>query len=322
MKEKRTGVTAYNQGLDSNSLNKTATGVQQIMNAAAQRLELVARTFAETGVKELFLLVHRLVRKHYVKPDVVKLRNKWVEVDPREWKDRDDLSVSVGLGTGNKDQQLAHIQTIIQAQGMALQLGVATPKNLYNALIKLTQNAGFKNPEEFWTDPETQEAQQLKAQQSQQPNPEMVKVQSQMQIEQMKLQAKEKEIQMSAMADHQKAQMQLEHEQVRSRNDVAIEQARVQAEMELERWKAELEAQTELQKMQMKLEADKQIAALKAAAPQQSAVSINNDPKGEFSGAMTELMKNQQEQYKALIEALTRPKTIVRGQDGRAVGVQ
>jgi len=322
MKEKRTGVTAYNQGLDSNSLNKTATGVQQIMNAAAQRLELVARTFAETGVKELFILVHRLVRKHYVKPDVVKLRNKWVEIDPREWKDRDDLTVSVGLGTGNKDQQLAHLTQIIQLQTMGLQLGIATPKNVYNAAAKMTQNAGFRNPEEFWSDPESQEAQQRQAQQSQQPNPEMVKVQSQMQIEQMKLQAKEKEIQMSAMADHQKAQMQLEHEQVRSQNDVAIEQARVQAEMELERWKAELEAQTELQKTQMKLEADKQIAALKAAAPQQSAVSINNDPKGEFSGAMTELMKNQQEQYKALIEALTRPKTIVRGQDGRAVGVQ
>jgi len=81
MKEKRTGVTAYNQGLDSNSLNKTASGVAQIMSAAQQRIELVARTFAETGVKDLFLLVHRLVRMNYTKPDVIRLRNKWVEVD-------------------------------------------------------------------------------------------------------------------------------------------------------------------------------------------------------------------------------------------------
>ena len=322
MKEKRTGVTAYNQGLDSNSLNKTATGVQQIMNAAAQRLELVARTFAETGVKELFLLVHRLVRKHYVKPDVVKLRNKWVEVDPREWKDRNDLSVSVGLGTGNKDQQLAHLTQIIQLQGMGLQLGITTPKNIYNAASKMTQNAGFRNAEEFWTDPESPQAQQMQAQKAQQPNPEIMKVQGQMQIEQMKIQSEQQKVKFQAHADAQKAQMQLQHEQVRSQNDVAIEQAKIQAQMELERWKAELEAQTELQKTQMKLQADKEIEAIKAAAPQQSPVSINNDPKGEISGAMREMMVNQQEQYKALIEALTRPKMIVRGADGRAVGVQ
>jgi hypothetical protein len=106
MKEKRTGITAYNQGLDSNSLNKTATGVAQIMNASQQRIELVARTFAETGVKELFKLVHYLVRTTLTKPDIIRLRNKWVEVDPREWKARKDLSISVGLGAGNKDQQL------------------------------------------------------------------------------------------------------------------------------------------------------------------------------------------------------------------------
>lgn len=265
MKEKRTGVTAYNQGLDSSSLNKTATGVQQIMNAAAQRLELVARTFAETGVKELFMLVHRLTRKYYTKPDIVKLRNKWVEVDPREWKDRNDLSVSVGLGTGNKDQQLMHLQTIIQAQGMGLQLGVATPKNVFNALSKLTQNAGFKNPEEFWTDPENQQ------QQPQKPDPEMAKVQAQMQIEQMKLQAKEKEIAMNAQADQAKAQMQLQHEQVRSQNDVAIEQANARAQIELERWKAQLQAETELQKVQLELAAKKEIELMKAQIASQTA---------------------------------------------------
>lgn len=154
IKEKRTGITAYNQGMDADTLNKTASGISQIMSAAQQRIELVARTFAETGVKELFMLVHRLIRTHFTKPDIVRLRNKWVEVDPRQWKTRMDMSIAVGLGTGNKDQQLMHLQTILMAQKEALQIGVATPKNIYNALAKLTMNAGFKNPEEFWTEPE------------------------------------------------------------------------------------------------------------------------------------------------------------------------
>lgn len=327
MKEKRTGVTAYNQGLDSNSLNKTATGVQQIMNAAAQRLELVARTFAETGVKELFLLVHRLVRKHYVKPDVVKLRNKWVEVDPREWKDRDDLSISVGLGTGNKDQQLAHLTQIIQLQAMGLQLGITTPKNVYNAASKMTQNAGFKNPEEFWSDPDSPEAQQLKAQQSQQPNPEMMKVQGQMQIEQMKIQSEQQKVQVQAQADAQKAQMQLQHEQVRSQNDVAIEQSKMQAQMELERWKAQLEAETTLQKVQLELQAKKEIELMKAqsdAAVQMA--QLKTELNGTLDKAKTSQGSDQtntiMQGLQAAIESLNRPKMIMRDGNGRPVGIQ
>ena len=231
MKEKRTGITAYNQGLDANSLNKTATGVAQIMSAAQQRVELVARTFAETGVKELFKLVHRLVRTTLTKPDIVRMRNKWVEVDPREWDDRKDLSISVGLGAGNKDQQLAHLATILQAQKEALAIGITSPEKIYNALAKLTQNAGFKNPEEFWINPANtpeQEGQQSK------PSEAEIAVQGQLQIE------------------REKAAAQLQQEQVRSQNDVIIEREKIAAQAELERFKAQLKAETDLAIAQIK----------------------------------------------------------------------
>ena len=231
MKEKRTGITAYNQGLDSNSLNKTATGVAQIMNASQQRIELVARTFAETGVKELFKLVHHLVRTTLTKPDIIRLRNKWVEVDPREWKARKDLSISVGLGAGNKDQQLVHLTSILNMQKEAIAVGLTNPEKIYNALAKLTQNAGFKNPEEFWVNPANtpeQEGQQDK------PSEAEIMVQGQLQIEQ------------------QKAQAQLQQEQVRSQNDVIIEREKIAAQAELERFKAQLRAETDLAIAQIK----------------------------------------------------------------------
>jgi hypothetical protein len=231
MKEKRTGITAYNQGLDANSLNKTATGVAQIMNASQQRIELVARTFAETGVKELFKLVHYLVRTTLTKPDIIRLRNKWVEVDPREWKARKDLSISVGLGAGNKDQQLVHLTSILNMQKEAIQVGLTSPEKIYNALAKLTQNAGFKNPEEFWVNPANtpeQEGQQNK------PSEAEIMVQGQLQIEQ------------------QKAQAQLQQEQVRSQNDVIIEREKIAAQAELERFKAQLRAETDLAIAQIK----------------------------------------------------------------------
>ena len=232
MKEKRTGVTAYNQGLDANSLNKTATGVAQIMNASQQRIELVARTFAETGVKELFKLVHRLVRITLTKPDIVRIRNKWVEVDPREWDDRKDLSISVGLGAGNKDQQLVHLTTILNMQKEAIQVGLTNPEKIYNALAKLTQNAGFKNPEEFWVNPAN--TPQPQGQQEDKPSEAEIAVQGQLQIE------------------REKAQAQLQQEQLRSQNDVIIEREKIAAQAELERFKAQLKAETDLAIAQIK----------------------------------------------------------------------
>jgi len=232
MKEKRTGITAYNQGLDSNSLNKTATGVSQIMTAAQQRVELVARTFAETGVKELFKLVHRLVRTTLTKPDIVRMRNKWVEVDPREWEDRKDLSISVGLGAGNKDQQLMHLTSILNMQKEAIQVGLTNPEKIYNALAKLTQNAGFKNPEEFWVNPAN--TPQQEGQPQDKPSEAEIAVQGQLQIE------------------REKAAAQLQQEQLRSQNDVIIEREKIAAQAELERFKAQLKAETDLAIAQIK----------------------------------------------------------------------
>ena len=292
MKEKRTGVTAYNQGLDANSLNKTATGIQQVMNASQQRLELVARTFAETGVKDLFKLVHRLVRTTYTKPDIVRLRNKWVDVDPREWKNRNDLTISVGLGAGNKDQQLVHLNTILQMQKEAIQVGLTSPDKIYNALAKLTQNAGFKNPEEFWTNP----AENPMPQQPPAPDPTEQAIQGQLAIEQMKIDADKQKIAMQAEVDKMKADAQLKQEQVRSANDVAIEQEKIRAQMELERWKAELQAQIDLQKEQMKLETQRLIKEMEAQ------VQISNNDR--------------------MAQAMTKPKTIIRDAEGKVIGVE
>jgi hypothetical protein len=241
MKEKRTGITAYNQGLDSNSLNKTASGMQQIMSAAQQRLELVARTFAETGVKSLFMLVHRLVRKNVTKPDIVRIRNKWVNIDPREWKNRKDLSISVGLGAGNKDQQLMHLNAILQMQREALQVGLTSPEKIYNALSKLTQNAGFKDPEEFWNNP----ANMPQGMQQKPSSPQDTLIQGQLAIEQAKAQGD------MAIAQ-QKAQANLQQEQLRSQNDVTIEREKIAAQAELERFKAQLKAETDLAIAQIK----------------------------------------------------------------------
>jgi hypothetical protein len=155
IKENRTGVTRYNQGLDADSLNKTATGINQIMSAAQSRVELIARVFAETGVKDLFYAILEAVQKHQDHQKVIRLRNQWVPMDPREWTQKFDLSVTVGLGTGSKEMQMAALAEEAQFQLAALQGGlpIVTPENVYNLRMKALEAKNIKGGDLFYTHP-------------------------------------------------------------------------------------------------------------------------------------------------------------------------
>lgn len=153
IRETRTGVTKYNMGTDAGSLNKTATGIGIIHSAANQRIEWIARTFAETGVKDLFHIAHALTLKNMNKPAVVRLRNEWVTVDPREWKKRNDMTVSVGLGATNREMQMQSLTVLGNVQKMAFQAGVVSPENIYNLCSEMAKANGYKDPDKFFTHP-------------------------------------------------------------------------------------------------------------------------------------------------------------------------
>ena len=152
-KENRTGFTRYNQGMDANSLNKTATGVRIIAEAGNMRVELIARAFAEQGLKPLMIGIHGLCRRHGTQKEMVRLRGKWTEVDPRSWANRYDMTVSVGLGTADKQMQLQGQQMLMGVQANLMQAGLVKPENLYNAAAKLSELLGEKSPEKYFQDP-------------------------------------------------------------------------------------------------------------------------------------------------------------------------
>lgn len=159
-KENRTGFTRYSQGLDANSLNKTATGISMISSASAKRAKLIARMFAETGVKDLMQgIKHLLVKTRAGKPLTMRLRGQWVTSDPREWKTKWDMTVNVGLGTNDKAAQAAHIGQIMGVQKEMMQAGmthIVTDTNLYNSAKRLQETAGYKQEGEFFTPPSAQ----------------------------------------------------------------------------------------------------------------------------------------------------------------------
>jgi hypothetical protein len=161
VREARTGITKSAQGLDADTLNsKTATGVNTLMTQTQMRSELIARIFAETGVKDLFRKIFELMVKYQDRERVVMLNNQYIPVKPTEWKDKFNISIVVGLGTGSKEQQTVMLNSILERQIQAFQLQggkempMVTLKNIYNTLSKVIENAGLKNVESYFVDPD------------------------------------------------------------------------------------------------------------------------------------------------------------------------
>lgn len=214
VRESRTGVTRYTSGLDPNALNKTATGIMQLQAASMARVELTGRRLAE-AVKTLFLTIHALTLKHGRKAEMIRLSNKWVTVDPSSWKRRMDVTISVGLGTGNRQEQSMFLMQMLQlALGPGLQMGLTDPSKLYAMLARLTNNAGFKSVEEFWSDPSGQPPKQ------QPPDPRLL-------IEQAKLQQAQAETQIEAQQGQAKLQAEMQIEQMKLAAESQLERERI-----------------------------------------------------------------------------------------------
>jgi len=159
IKEERSGITKYNQGMDTDTLNKTASGINTILSQSQMRLELIARVFAETGVKDMFKKIFELVVKYQDKERIVKIKNNFVPMNPMEWRDRCNVTIHVGLGTGSRDQQLQILNAILGRQLEAIKLQgspqgpVVNLNNIYNTLSRIIENAGLKDVASYFTDP-------------------------------------------------------------------------------------------------------------------------------------------------------------------------
>src|ERR1700733_3180780 len=154
--ETRTGLARQTQGIDANALqNQSATAVAQVFSASQMRIKLIARLMAE-GVRDMFALLHGTIRKHGQQPQTIRLRNAWINVDPRNWKTRDDMTINVGLGAGGKAQQFAQTMAIANVQKEMLSGGktnLVGDLQLYNTAAELTRIMGHKNPDKFFNDP-------------------------------------------------------------------------------------------------------------------------------------------------------------------------
>ena len=204
VREARSGVNKNTQGINADALTShtTATAVNAVMTNAQSRVELIARQFAETGVKQLMNCIYELLLKYQDKERVVMLRNEWVPVRPDMWSDKMDCTVSVALGNGSKDQQMAHLSNMLSfaSQAMSGGLPIVTPQNMYNLGAALIKAMGYQNVDDFLTPPPP-------PQQGQEgPSPEEQTMAMEQQNKMKELEIKQGELQVKMMKVQQDAQ--------------------------------------------------------------------------------------------------------------------
>ncbi|TFH49614.1 MAG: hypothetical protein E4H01_03890 [Lysobacterales bacterium] len=181
--QQRVGSTGFPNAMDPDAINSKAAFVDKFAEAAMERINLMARILAEGPVKAIFWKIMELEAKHRQKPLMVKLRGKWVQVDPREWRNKFDMTVTVGIGTGSQQTVLngaMWILNIQQGMGAAGLAGrVVSEQNAFHAGRRYAKAVFPKDADLFFTDPGTLPPPQPK------PDPEMIKLQYQDQWKQM-----------------------------------------------------------------------------------------------------------------------------------------
>lgn len=231
----RSGVNYLSSGLDANAINKTAQGARITDSRMQERIELTARVIAECLVRPMFAGILKTLTENAMERIAFRLRNKFVQYDPQEWRDQYDMTINVGLGTGNKDTQAMSLAQIEAAQMAAVQAGgmglLVTPKNIFNLQSQKVKLAGFQNIEDFWTDPGDQMPQK-----SDKPSPEQVKAQADMQKTQAQLQADAQKFQAekSLQAQAEERRMAWEAEQRALDRQAELERARIDAAVRLQ----------------------------------------------------------------------------------------
>ena len=232
---KRSGVSEASQGLDPNILqNVTATAVAAMSNAAGGKIELIARIFADTGVSSLMKGILHLLCKYQDKERIIKINNKFVPMNPREWDTQYNVTVNVGLGTGSKTEQLGVMQMVLDKQEQMLkEYGLSNPlvtlKQYRDTLAKFVNMAGFKDESGFIKDITQEQSDQLAQAQAQNPQTDPTT-----EAAKILAQAEESKAQMKMQSDMAKLELEKQQLELKTQKEMLdLQQKQVQFEKEM-----------------------------------------------------------------------------------------
>ena len=233
-REVRTGMTRYSQGMDAESLNKTATGFLGIKDASQQRMELIARLFADGGVRDIFEKTVRLLSKYQKDPLVFDVMGEDMEISPRIWGDNTRCRIDVGLGSGDRQEKILNLNAVLQRQLEFKQMGmvIVDQEKIYNTMDKLVTEVGLKDVDVYFNNPQV---------------PEETLFAQNEQLTQMVMQMQE-QLQSNPLAEAELVRAQAKMLEVQSKESNSMNQFMMKMQADMQKFTAEMAAKlTELE---------------------------------------------------------------------------
>lgn len=233
IRDTRTGVTEMNSSVNAESLSKTnvgSQGIQAMMQAGAQRIRLIARVLAETGFKRMYYLALKHTTQHNNREQQIKVNGRWLQIDPREWKNHYNMTVSVGTGNFGKQEQLMNLSQVYTLQKEVMPLGLSNPATVYQTAKRMTETMGYRDADQFFVAP--QQGQQPQQQGQQDPSAAAAQAaaaqaQALIQAEQIKAQAS-----LQKADKDNETKLVIADRQIASQERVAMFEAQQRAELE------------------------------------------------------------------------------------------
>ena len=288
----------FQSQLDPNVLANANNGVVvEMLNEAKAKVEMIARVFAETGVRSLFRDIHTLARKNLDKEEHIKLRGGWVPINPSSWRDRTDFTVKVGLGIRNKQEEAVSMKAIIEEQDKLIAQGLMAPVHVdpqtgqpnafpvYEARKRFAEIMGESNPDRYFPHPST-----MPPPPEPPPDTSMAILELTAQVESQKDQTNQTKIAMGNQIDQGK--LALESQKMESKN--AIDQLNIQMSAQ--------KAANDSQVSTAKSEIEELSALLKAERQQQD---FNNEEAKIASDERQTAMDNRMKAFEAQLESAT-----------------
>jgi len=228
----RTGVTEASKGLDPTAMQSTTlSGVNAIISGAQERIEMVARILAETGMRQMFVGLAREVVNNPNPARTIRVHGRYVQIDPSIFDPNLAMEVNPYLGKGT-DTARMHALMDIKAtqQEIIAQFGinnpVVSPVEYLNTIEDLMRLANIRNIGRYFKPMSEEVLAQINSQPSE-PSPEQLLAQAELE--------KVKKDMVIAMSKQEMEQAKLTLEQMRGReqDDMARDKINVDAALKV-----------------------------------------------------------------------------------------
>lgn len=321
VRQDRTGQNQASMGLQPDALQSVSRiAANELVQTAQSRVEMICRHFA-SGMRRVFRLVLDNITRYQDSERTIRLRGRWVSMDPRQWNPSMDVVINVGLGKGNVEERTAFLQQFLQVQQAVMQQ--AGPQNpwfneekIRNALEDVCEAAGNMAERYVLTSQEWEEVRQQQA--ANPPPPQPSPVDELVQVETAKIQAKAQAdaetTRLKAGFESQSRAEELQLQREKLAQDARLKEAELQREYEYKMAALAEEMRVKMRQAEIQIE-------LKRA--ESAPIVESNQGVAEAVAQVATVQAAQQTQVLgAILNAVAAPKQVVRDDQGRIVGVQ